>query len=540
MKAHDKSVIKMVANMIRQYDVPVTAGQIDDYLFTHPFYPQLISISDAFDEWRIAHASVKVKPHQLSEISTPFLATLKNTDSQLAMVTDVNRDHITYQTLKQKKVTVKMDDFLRDWDGVVIAIDPNEGSGAKDYDREVKKERVQKLRSTVVTVTAIGLLLLSCYNLFTVAGIAVTAVQLFLAAAGLITALFLYTYEKNTAPTFVKEICKQGAEFNCNDVLRSNAGKLFGMVSWAEVGIIYFTGFFLSLLWAANNPNIYYTLALLNVAALPYTFFSVYYQQFVAKKWCVLCLTIQAVFWLQFAGFFLLSGLHLPVINLAVAQILLAAFGLPMLSLLYSDTYIKNSAEVKSLKRASRKIKQNPEVFKSLLYTSRKIDTSYPIDFVLGDPDGRLTITCAISTHCGPCGNTHKLIANLLERFTDVKVQYIFSFDHDQEDQLTVKHLGAVYEQYGREAALEAITLLFETKDIGTVERTYPVDMEKFDGEAFLKLNSKMKSFFQIHQTPMVFINGYELPQLYEAGDLAYWLPYLRQYLIPNYSLIIN
>lgn len=50
--------------------IPVTSNGITNVLLTLPNYPDLISISDAFGEWKIDHAVVKIKLDQLKEVQS--------------------------------------------------------------------------------------------------------------------------------------------------------------------------------------------------------------------------------------------------------------------------------------------------------------------------------------------------------------------------------------------------------------------------------------------------------------------------------------
>src|SRR6185312_14488492 len=74
-------------------------------------------------------------------------------------------------------------------------------------------------------------------------------------------------------------------------------------LSWSEVGFFYFAGTWLVLLFGGNTPLVWYVLAVMNIVSLPYTFYSIYYQAWVAKQWCVLCCTVQALLWLEFTAF---------------------------------------------------------------------------------------------------------------------------------------------------------------------------------------------------------------------------------------------
>ncbi len=128
---------------------------------------------------------------------------------------------------------------------------------------------------------------------------------LLLKTVGLL-ASFLLVLGTLKAP-FFKRFCPRNPWFDCQKVIDSPAGKLFGLVHIADLGVLYFSGTLLLLVIGAFKPDFYYHalyLGLLNLLTLPYTLFSVAYQALRVHKWCALCLIVQAVFWLEFWQFY--------------------------------------------------------------------------------------------------------------------------------------------------------------------------------------------------------------------------------------------
>lgn len=80
-------------------------------------------------------------------------------------------------------------------------------------------------------------------------------------------------------------------------VLATSASKFFGIFGWSEVGLAYFSVSPLCLLMFPQHIG---ALALCNVICLPFSFWSVWYQNFRAESWCTLCLCVQAMLWLLF------------------------------------------------------------------------------------------------------------------------------------------------------------------------------------------------------------------------------------------------
>ena len=84
---------------------------------------------------------------------------------------------------------------------------------------------------------------------------------------------------------------------DCNNILESDAAKIGGVLSWSEVGLGYFIS---NITLLICYPSLISYLSIINICALPYTLWSVWYQYKIAKQWCVLCLLVQLLLWVLF------------------------------------------------------------------------------------------------------------------------------------------------------------------------------------------------------------------------------------------------
>jgi uncharacterized membrane protein len=138
------------------------------------------------------------------------------------------------------------------------------------------------------------------------------------------------------APVF-KRFCPRSPWFDCERVIDSPAGRVFGVIHVADLGVLYFAGTLMVLALSAFSPGFYYHavfLGLLNLLTLPYTLFSVAYQAFRVRKWCALCLIVQLVFWLEFWQFFPFVFANPPVVrvNLRLLYPVILGLGIPLSS----------------------------------------------------------------------------------------------------------------------------------------------------------------------------------------------------------------
>jgi uncharacterized membrane protein len=156
---------------------------------------------------------------------------------------------------------------------------------------------------------------------------------LLLKAVGLL-ASFVLVLGTLDAPVFGR-FCPRSPLFDCKRVIDSPAGKLFGLVHFADLGVLYFAGTLLTLIVSAFGPGFYYQvlyLGALNLLTLPYTLFSVAYQAFRVRRGCALCLIVQAVFWLEFWQFypFIFGTPPAPAFHLRLLYPLIMGCGIPL------------------------------------------------------------------------------------------------------------------------------------------------------------------------------------------------------------------
>lgn len=134
------------------------------------------------------------------------------------------------------------------------------------------------------------------------------------ALAGLLVSAFLVAYELNpkVSAWAASHGCEHGKiKMSCSSVLKSRASKLFGVISLADIGVVYFAAelFQRAPSWYALIP-------------LPFSLFAIAYQAVVVKAWCPFCLLIHAVLWIQAAMLIGQTG-SVSIVTMVVAATIL-------------------------------------------------------------------------------------------------------------------------------------------------------------------------------------------------------------------------
>ncbi|MGI8952265.1 MAG: DsbA family protein, partial [Chitinophagaceae bacterium] len=204
-------------------------------------------------------------------------------------------------------------------------------------------------------------------------------------------------------------------------------------------------------------------------------------------------------------------------------------FLLPVTIWYFIKPHFLNEQETKTKKYELARLKNNKEIFNSLLFSQKRItQNSDGLGIMLGNPNAINTLVKVCNPYCGPCAKAHAAIEKLLEENKNLKVQIIFNATNDENDikALPAKHLLAVAENNSEVKTKHALDdwYLAEKKDYNLFAEKY-----KLNGE--LKMQDKkidmMKNWcdkVDIQFTPTIFYNGYQLPSVYAISDLKYFL----------------
>ena len=505
----------------------------------HPHWPGLLCISDSLNKWNVPNGAGKIEPDKMDELPSPFLAYTNNSEYPLIIVAAVTPTHIDCYTKNYNQLTtITRESFLQSWTGIYLIAETTDNSGEKAYQQNKKKAIINALVPASFFILLLTLSLLLIYRAINAnrTSIAFSAIgvylQYFILLVGVIVTALLLWYEVDKNNPVLQKVCTGIAKGNCSAILTGKQLKLFYWLSWSEVGFFYFSGSLVTLLFAATGlTNTVTLLAWLNILALPYTVFSVYYQWQVAKQWCVLCLAVQALL--------LLGGINIFANNLLAASFELSISFCIKFALLYlfpvflwfiAKPFILRLQEAKNTKREYLRIKFNAEIYETLLKKQKAITLSADgLGIDIGNPAATNTIIKVCNPYCGPCAKAHEKIEALMEHNDTIKVKIIFTTP-DLEAHSAIKptrHLMAIAAKNNTEEMLKKSLddwYLPDKKDYDLFASKYPMNDELLQQGDKIEAMGKWCNEMEIKATPTIFINGYQLPDAYGIEDLQYFL----------------
>lgn len=504
----------ILTSFLKALHVKHTSSYAEKLYEEHPHKYNLYGLSKMLEEYGIANAGVRINDKSIHSLETPFIAHI---GSDFVVVNQITDKQVSYHW-RDKDIKVSVKQFQNLWSGVVLIAEADENSIEPEY----RQHQIKHLLNICQDFLLVGIPFISMLWIYSKQVVRFFDMILFLLnVIGALICLMLLQKQIYTHGQYADKICSLFKQKDCNNVLESDAAKIFGWISWSEIGLGYFLS---NLLIIAGFPTLMPYLIIINTLALPYTIWSVWYQYRIVKQWCMLCLTVQGVLWLTILIAYVGKMVCFP--NFNVLDIWEVGMVYIFLSLFVNKVASWLAAQKKSIhiKHELNSLKATEEVFKALL----EKQPYYPIDtkkssILFGNPDALLRISILTNPHCEPCARMHTRVETLLQKMGDkMCVQYIFSAFND--DLLkSNRFLIAAYQNESRAKAEEIYHRWYEKEkhhaDTFIQRLGYDITSDSVTEE--LNQHTQWKETNKLSVTPTILVNGYLLPEHYQIEDMA-------------------
>jgi uncharacterized membrane protein len=528
-----------VKQLLKKLRLKITDTTLRKDLQEHPDYPSLASIMDVFRNYGIRNEAYKIKRQNLSDVPLPFIAHIKADKlpfNLFAPVFKVDTDSFELYNPETHRVE-KWDNNRLDrcYQGVILAVDADGVEGERDYYKKSTKEKSRLIFGIVAVFLLPLMTLLACLlSIFYKPDASIVAPTFFilLILLGCFVTATLLWYEIDEHNPALNQICQPGKKVNCSRVLSSKAANIF-KISWSSLGFTYFLGSLVTMMITGMYyKSVLGVLSWVNVLTLPYLIFSIYYQWHVLKQWCLLCLVVQGLLLLQFIVAFA-GGFHdLLFIDEMPFDSFFAVFFTYIFVFLITQIlmHLLKESKVNGQKALNlQRLKHNRQIFETLLSRGRVIDRSTAgLGITLGNPNAKYQLVKVCNPYCGPCSNAHPIVGDLLYSNYDLQVQIIFTAHGNKDDIMTppVQHLLAIAKRGDELLIRKSLDdwYLPQKKDYNAFAEKYPnIGMLEDQNEKIRSMRAWCDAV-DISFTPTFFLNGRQLPDLYEIKDLRYLL----------------
>ncbi len=521
----------------RMTGIRITETTIREKLSTFRGYHGLEAVNELLRSHGVDNSKVLTSVKELNGHPFPLIARVRNKQkisTLLALVIKTNPDQSIewYNPVSLRKETISVRDFLEIFTGEILVAENNEFAEEPDYKQKSVREKKKTITNLLISAAfplLVAAVSIVAFMRFGFHASLFPVVFLLLSFAGVITSATLQLFEINRNNPFLKRVCHIGENIDCAAILNSGASKIFG-ISWATIGFTYFSGVLLSIIAGGIvDAHFLSVAATINILALPFILYSLFYQFFVVRKVCPLCLLVQIVLLLQFAtslaGGFLAESKIADDLRYSMPVFILF-FAITFFALQITIIAINKTKQAHILGNKIQRLKQNKQVFSALLAENKKVENpATGLGITIKKTDAPINIILVLGLYCGVCSKTYFKIIQLIREKQVVDLQLIFASATDENNpkNLPLKHLLTIAEQGDINNIENALRdwFLAGKKDYKEFAAHYPVE-EKMNGQrGNIKAMREWCEKEEITAVPEIYINGTRLPDIYNADDLT-------------------
>ena len=519
----DERLVSIVTCLLKTIRVPVTAASIRSELSSHPDGNSFAAISDVLNKWKVSSSAYRISPNQLNEIPCPFISQFSNERSDFLVVDEIGGGIVRFVDGHNHIQQVSIEQFSSFFSGVVLVCDADAASGEKDYKRKRIIAYLNAMRLPGIILLIVSLLSVAeffytkDFEIYNWRFACLTMTKLL----GLVAGFILFEESSGKKTTVVQRFC-QGESFSCRDVVSSKQARiLWGTVTWADLGVLYFSSTLLMLLFGVQSRPILRVLSLLSMPCIVYSFFSIYYQAIVLRKWCLLCCIVQMIFWVETILLFPFFGISDKFIGIDFS-ICFVTLILPLTIWLFVKPLFLRAGESVDMSRALRSFLYNENLFNHALSLQPKFSLpDMDNSIILGAEESNTTISVVLSPYCEYCASLYRDIEGWLSSGSHAKLQIILKAPEGANGNKVdvVRHLVSLYRERPDIFPL-ALGEWYRTRNYVTWAKKYSLPDPRLEIEKIMDVQKRWCADENISVTPLLLVNGFQLPQPYGVETL--------------------
>jgi len=524
--------------LLAKNNIRLHTDEIKLQVSSHPSYPSLHALTDVLQHFGVPNLAIKLPTTEeiLDELPSFFIAHVTRSNKEDLVLIEKLKNKINITVDKNKSEQISKESFLELWDGIIVAI---------EKDNHIIEQPISPIKNALkwflisLGLLAIGYFTMTLNDTF-------AQFHFLLSIIGLIFSVLIVRQELGMQSSIVNNFCNLSANTSCEASLTSKGAKIFDTYKLSTICIITFSTYLLYWLLFYNNGVFSYSaLSITTLIALPFTFFSLYYQNYIVKKWCPLCLGIVAVLWLQ-------TGSLIESTSLLLIEsydwfsyfFLLISFIISIGCWNFINPYIERKIRLDKIEVDHLKFIRNYSLFKTLHQKGKLLSTpAIPIhgEIVLGNKNAPLNLVLVTSPLCFYCKQTHSDLIQILQIANNkVKITLRFNVDINKKEGLSYQITAQLLH-------------IFNTQEIEVSQKVlHEVFGENVDHKKWLANNRDDKNANYdsilltqhdwclengINFTPALFVHGKQFPKDYERTDLIYFIDDLIEQQEANKSL---
>ncbi|GAB1855184.1 hypothetical protein MHTCC0001_00170 [Flavobacteriaceae bacterium MHTCC 0001] len=492
--------------------IPINRDDFKSEFKSHPEYPSIMAISDTLKLFDIESATLKVDKQSLLKLPDIFASELiLDEGHSFYFVKKDNTNFIVYS--HKKKITYSIEQFQKLFTGIVFLIDSSQA-------QKVKKPSFESFNTVGITFVFVLILL----NFILHKGSVKDVFFLLFPFLGLYLSINALKDVFNISDGIIDKYCNKSPEISCESVLNSKKWKLLKILNFSDLSLVFFSFQIIIFVFSYNNDlNTFFSFqSIVILMTIPIILLSVYYQKFIEKKWCTICLLIISVLIFEILYFALIKGFSIYAIYDSSTLILISVFLILYVSWnKFKKTVLINKGLLEQNYRLNR-FYRNYKWFRQELLSSDKIfevKNSSPI-LCTSSESKNIKFTLILSPFCNHCKETFQIIEKLMHKY-DLNVDiYLNHKKNNEQEKNIVKYLIGEYLIHGNEKLLDELRSIYVTSNYS--KKNYFLSDSKINSFYDSQRNFLIKN--NITRMPKIYINNFNYPDSYRREDLKYFM----------------
>jgi uncharacterized membrane protein len=504
-------MLKLVQKFLQINRYSEIKNEFKDLFLSHPNYPSLFAITDSLDLLSVENAAVRVSKEQIVDLPSNFLAYFKE---ELILV-EKAKNFVRINTIKKGSHKMPYEKFLLDWNGVVVAIEPNNVVA-----RENLKVEFSWLKYGLPLLLIVGLSFF--YNTYTLFSLAFLTTSIL----GFVVSIFIVQEKLGFKNSIISKFCNLSSNSSCSSVIGAEESTASKWISFPDLPLIFFSSSLIAILVAPLSSSIF--VGFLSLLAIPVIVSSIWIQKFEIQKWCVMCLTVSALIFIQSVVWF---ASDLFTLDFSFGNVFPFLFAVALLIPIWSvlKSMIKNILENDSSLKEMKKFKRN---YSLLNFLAKKVPHTKGFEDLrglnFGNRNASVKLSVIISPSCEHCHKTFQEAFDLVLRFPDkIFLNVLFNINPENADnpyKVVVERLLSINRSTPGKT-VEAISD-WHIKKIGLKKwlKKWHVDNVSMMINQEIQKQYEWCSKNNFNYTPIKIVNDRLFPNEYELNELKYFL----------------
>lgn len=476
---------------------------------SHPNYPSFLAVTDTLTQLNIENIAAKVPFKHINQLPNKFIAEL-NVESQESYLISKTKEGFIAENDLGKIIHGTIAELEKYWAGVILIIDENEKS-LKDIANE---------KSSFVFPSL--LIIFSIITIYNYKSNLIESVFIILSNIGLFVSVeILKTYFKDSASNESK-FCSANQNFSCKSIISSKGYSFSKYVEFVDLPIVFFSVAFLSQIFGLN---VFYYFGLVSIASIPFILYSIYLQESVLKKWCLLCLITSLL--IVLIGCLFIFNYKNYTFNFNNSITLISISIILSIAWFFVKKLIKDSKDKTQKLNHLLRFKRNEDVFYKIaipIKNREQFDDLYKIK--VGNVNAKNTITLFLSPSCPHCHKAYKDAIELVEKYKEqIKLEICFNLNINNLDNPYLVIAKTILNLYNTNKDYKQALEDWHIKNIKLED--WLIKWKNTNN--FIKENNQIENHFQwcanneLNFAPIKIFNENYLSSVYEINELFYF-----------------